>query len=252
MMAWYYLKNGQQMGPVTASALRLLAHSGQMEKDDHVWREGLPSWVKAKQLKGLFNSDDRDFVTAEQSTSYTCTVCGRSYSVDEVYDREGLIICQTCFDGQSQVSASRVPQVPNPCQLKMGGAGDESQANAFRKRPPQPRGKSNSLEVRDIEGRWERRDAGTLGSVALNIALQPYWWLKVSFAIKSILDRRVQTRCEIVLQNEKAEDIYETFGGVFPVDPGQSRSHVETVYLEREIAILVDRIVIKAEIDKYM
>jgi hypothetical protein len=51
---WYYAQNGQQAGPVSASQLQQLARSGQIQASDLVWKEGLPQWVQAKAIKGLF------------------------------------------------------------------------------------------------------------------------------------------------------------------------------------------------------
>jgi hypothetical protein len=55
MAAQYmYARNGQQFGPVTAKDLRDLVARGQLAPTDLVWKEGLPEWVPAAKLKGLF------------------------------------------------------------------------------------------------------------------------------------------------------------------------------------------------------
>src|ERR1700731_1207150 len=51
---WYYAQNGQQAGPGSASQLQQLARSGQIQSSDLVWKEGLPQWIQAKAIKGLF------------------------------------------------------------------------------------------------------------------------------------------------------------------------------------------------------
>ena len=54
---WYYAKNGQQLGPVSQSALADLIRSGQLAAQDLVWREGMPQWAMAAslpELQGLF------------------------------------------------------------------------------------------------------------------------------------------------------------------------------------------------------
>jgi hypothetical protein len=51
---WYYAQNNQKRGPVSAGQLKQLADSGQLRPSDLVWKQGLPNWVAASSLKGLF------------------------------------------------------------------------------------------------------------------------------------------------------------------------------------------------------
>ena len=51
---WYYAKGDKQIGPVSASDLKALAHSGGLAPTDVVWKEGMDGWVPARQIKGLF------------------------------------------------------------------------------------------------------------------------------------------------------------------------------------------------------
>lgn len=48
MPAWYYLQNGQQVGPVSEERLRALFDGGQIGPDHLVWREGMPEWAQAR------------------------------------------------------------------------------------------------------------------------------------------------------------------------------------------------------------
>lgn len=50
---WFYLIDGQQYGPVSASDLRQFAASGELLPEDLVWKEGLTDWVPAQHLKGV-------------------------------------------------------------------------------------------------------------------------------------------------------------------------------------------------------
>jgi tetratricopeptide (TPR) repeat protein len=52
--SWFYLKDGRQLGPVSGAALKVLAESGQIRPDFKIWREGLPEWVEARRVRGLF------------------------------------------------------------------------------------------------------------------------------------------------------------------------------------------------------
>jgi hypothetical protein len=51
---WYYAQDGQQAGPVSAEQLQRLARSGRIRDTDLVWREGLPQWIQARSVGGLF------------------------------------------------------------------------------------------------------------------------------------------------------------------------------------------------------
>jgi hypothetical protein len=51
---WYYTRNGQQDGPVSALELRELAESGQLQPTDLVRKEGMASWCGVGVVEGLF------------------------------------------------------------------------------------------------------------------------------------------------------------------------------------------------------
>ena len=51
---WYYMRAGKQSGPVSAAELKRMASCGHLSPTDMVWKEGMPNWVSAEKLKGLF------------------------------------------------------------------------------------------------------------------------------------------------------------------------------------------------------
>lgn len=51
---WFYTCEGKQMDPVAAAELKQLAAGGLLKPEDLVWKEGMPRWVPAKTIKGLF------------------------------------------------------------------------------------------------------------------------------------------------------------------------------------------------------
>lgn len=53
MSAWYYVRNGQQNGPVGSPELRDLVAQGQLGPDDLVWAEGMVDWQPARSLDGV-------------------------------------------------------------------------------------------------------------------------------------------------------------------------------------------------------
>jgi hypothetical protein len=50
---FHYLRDGKQVGPVSAEQLKQAAVSGVLRPQDLVWGEGLPDWVPASRVKGL-------------------------------------------------------------------------------------------------------------------------------------------------------------------------------------------------------
>jgi hypothetical protein len=51
---WYYARNDQQFGPVSAAELKQLAEAGKLSPNDLLWREGMDAWTTAINLRGLF------------------------------------------------------------------------------------------------------------------------------------------------------------------------------------------------------
>ena len=51
---WHYSRGGQQAGPISAAELKQLASSGKLSRTDMVWKDGMPNWVPAEKINGLF------------------------------------------------------------------------------------------------------------------------------------------------------------------------------------------------------
>ena len=51
---WYYHQLGKNQGPIDFSHLQYLATMGQIAPDDMVWKDGLPEWLPAGRVPGLF------------------------------------------------------------------------------------------------------------------------------------------------------------------------------------------------------
>ncbi|MFM7206967.1 MAG: DUF4339 domain-containing protein, partial [Planctomycetaceae bacterium] len=50
---WFFAEKGVKHGPVSSLALKKLADAGRVAPDTLVWREGMPDWVPAGEIKGL-------------------------------------------------------------------------------------------------------------------------------------------------------------------------------------------------------
>jgi len=51
---WYYLRGDLQLGPVSIDGLRSLAKAGDLERQNLIWQDGMPDWMPAGSLKGVF------------------------------------------------------------------------------------------------------------------------------------------------------------------------------------------------------
>lgn len=54
---WHFVLDGKKTGPVTAAALKELARSGKLSQTGLIWKEGMPQWIPASRVKGLFPTD---------------------------------------------------------------------------------------------------------------------------------------------------------------------------------------------------
>ncbi|MBP3957948.1 DUF4339 domain-containing protein [Gemmata sp. G18] len=53
---WYYVVNGDRVGPVTFAELKAVAGAGKLGPADLVWQEGAPDWVAARTVAGLLSA----------------------------------------------------------------------------------------------------------------------------------------------------------------------------------------------------
>ena len=54
MSQWYFSENETKQGPVYLTELQNLAQSGRITPETLVWQQGLPTWVAAATVQGLF------------------------------------------------------------------------------------------------------------------------------------------------------------------------------------------------------
>ena len=53
---WYYTKDGERFGPVTAQQLKSIADSSEIQSTDLVWNSEMPDWKTATSVTGLFET----------------------------------------------------------------------------------------------------------------------------------------------------------------------------------------------------
>lgn len=71
---WFYSRNDEKHGPISSVELRQLARSGVLLPTDLIWKEGMPTWVKASSAKDLFGSTPQPPQPQEESTHNGPTV----------------------------------------------------------------------------------------------------------------------------------------------------------------------------------
>jgi hypothetical protein len=53
LQAWYYMVDGEQVGPIAAEDLQQLAMNGTIHAESELWTEGLDQWIPATNVEGL-------------------------------------------------------------------------------------------------------------------------------------------------------------------------------------------------------
>jgi hypothetical protein len=57
---WYYARGREKLGPFTGQQLRQLAADGVVRPDVMVWQQGMPRWLPARSVPGLFAATDSE------------------------------------------------------------------------------------------------------------------------------------------------------------------------------------------------
>jgi len=86
---WYYHQLGANHGPVDLDQLQYLVNSGQVLPTDLVWKQGLPEWIAAARVPGLFKSTGAPLV---QAPVYAGMPIDRQPRNDEPQSVSGLAI----------------------------------------------------------------------------------------------------------------------------------------------------------------
>jgi hypothetical protein len=66
---WFYAKGDKHSGPVNSVELKRMAVAGELKPDDLVWREGMADWTVARNVRGLFDEENKLAGQAAASTS---------------------------------------------------------------------------------------------------------------------------------------------------------------------------------------
>jgi uncharacterized RDD family membrane protein YckC len=88
-MAWHYIENGQQAGPVDEATFNSLVSAGRITPDTQVWREGMANWAP-------YASIGSPAAVASATGSAQCAECGNTFAADDLVQIGGRAVCATC------------------------------------------------------------------------------------------------------------------------------------------------------------
>ena len=92
---WYYVKDGKQQGPVSDEDFQHLVGSGSIRRDTLVWREGMPDW-KVYAETGNDIDESPALPEAGSAKGVVCSVCGRTFSSEDVIRIRDALVCASC------------------------------------------------------------------------------------------------------------------------------------------------------------
>ena len=105
-MAWYYVKAGQQAGPVTDDELEALARNGEIQPASLVWKEGMAQWEAyskvgpgASSAFGAGSAAPTALAAAPAGATNSeavCSECGRIFPIEDTIQFGNARVCAGC------------------------------------------------------------------------------------------------------------------------------------------------------------
>ena len=92
-MAWYYVKNGQQIGPVEDAAFAELRRNGTVGPDTLIWNATMAEWAPCSRIYPVATSQP---AAAPAGGTSTCRECGRQFPSDQVVPLADGVVCAGC------------------------------------------------------------------------------------------------------------------------------------------------------------
>jgi len=110
-MAWYYVEDGKQAGPVDDAGLSRLASSGKVTSSTLVWREGMAGWEP-------YSKAVPSGAASAPASGTACAGCGKSFDASQMIRYGEQWVCAGCKDTFFQRVREGVDQ---PSILRYGG-----------------------------------------------------------------------------------------------------------------------------------
>ncbi len=105
-MNWYYVDNGQRVGPISESTLDILVKAGTVTRETLVWQEGMPEWAplgKARPNAPEPPDPGRRPASAAPrpaaagpEAGIPCSLCGRTFPEEALIRYKDSMVCAEC------------------------------------------------------------------------------------------------------------------------------------------------------------
>ena len=112
-MDWHYADGNNQVGPIPDDELTRLVAAGTIRDETLVWRDGMADWTSYGQVRGTAPAATADSPEGLRLASAvdavapvatagvapgrgTCRGCGQTYSLEDLADFGGTLICGRC------------------------------------------------------------------------------------------------------------------------------------------------------------
>ncbi len=105
-MNWYYVENGERVGPVSESTLDILAKAGTVTAETLVWQEGMKEWAPFGKARasapappspaGPSPSDPPKPDAAGSAAAIPCSLCGRTFPEEALIRYKESLVCADC------------------------------------------------------------------------------------------------------------------------------------------------------------
>lgn len=95
-MDWYYVDQGQQIGPVTEAQFEILRQNGKVTADTLVWHSGMPEWQRYEMAIQEAAPPHAHLPAMNGATTATCTECGGTFAASEMLRYGSSWVCAAC------------------------------------------------------------------------------------------------------------------------------------------------------------
>lgn len=106
-MEWFYVKNGEKVGPINDQEFKAKTAAGEITDDTLVWNQTMSDWASFGNLpKNDFTESQPSAppvaktepasTTATEPGQSTCSLCGNAFAEDELIQFENTSICAGC------------------------------------------------------------------------------------------------------------------------------------------------------------
>ena len=98
-MDWYYVRDGQQVGPVSEADIQSLVKSGEIRSDSLVWNEGLLDWKTYRELFPVESSIGAPQPPPSMEViagMRACVECGKTFPAEEMVQYGSAWVCAAC------------------------------------------------------------------------------------------------------------------------------------------------------------